>query len=746
MKMNRYTHFPSLGILLVTFLVYMAHTTAAAEDHQIPFKKLGCFTDKNKNNKGFLEINSLRKDINIINTNNITDSCITHCQSEGALFAAVSNHTICSCGVTYDSKKKTSDSVCNIQCDKDFTCGGPSAATLYQIIPKNCTLPNSDGYIVFGESCYRLEKNNMMEWEYAERKCVSEKGHLASVHSAKENYFILSLFTAIDDVSHGIIFPSIWAGGVYRSGTKGFTWTDGSVSDFDNWRFGQPSLNSKIDMCLNMKPDETNGTWITDFCIFTNPFVCKRPIKDSIYTSPNVYQVLSGATTTCIPTNADKYMNNSATALALYPLMVGDVTGMTVQGRAPIPVSATYTHFNIKSNPDKNTNPIFVTDSARNLKVMKFDGTGQLIANGPREAKGSEELSVAAWVNCAKLETAPLEMVIVSKSKWRWNSVFDKEINFAWALTIDNGSHYCLQVGALKYCTVDPALVRQGVAQHVTAIYFGAHIEILVNGKYVNVKASSEGLGRSVPDSDFPLVIGGAYQASPKPGIPDSNFQGELHDVRVYAEALQSVDIDYLYSCTDGVTTDVIHLYEGVTAQLELQGRELNVNQSVGLSVTPCKGAATDKQQSPVSMAAKGTFSTDVTIPGAQIRKPSYFYPSNTDVSYYLCIGLQSTPNHYNFSAGAKIMITRLSSVEQQSKAAIVEISTGKTVDTTIHIGGYGLADGQLITLSSTPNCVSQVTESAITNTNTKGENATVRLRFNAQTAIYHLCWKDKGD
>eukprot|EP00758_Cryptobia_borreli_P015233 Tbor_TRINITY_DN6003_c0_g4::TRINITY_DN6003_c0_g4_i1::g.11607::m.11607 len=164
MRIYRYTHLPSLGIL-VTFLMHIAHAAAAPQD-QIPFKKLGCFTDTNQ---GFL-IKSLRKDIDI-NTN-ITNSCITYCESQGTLFAAVTNHNICTCGVKYDSKKSTSESTCNIQCD-NFTCGGPSAATLYQILPKSCPLPKSAGYLQLGESCYRIE-GNALNWDDAERKCVSE--------------------------------------------------------------------------------------------------------------------------------------------------------------------------------------------------------------------------------------------------------------------------------------------------------------------------------------------------------------------------------------------------------------------------------------------------------------------------------------------------------------------------------------------------------------------------------------------
>eukprot|EP00758_Cryptobia_borreli_P015230 Tbor_TRINITY_DN6003_c0_g3::TRINITY_DN6003_c0_g3_i5::g.11617::m.11617 len=272
MKMNRYTHFPSLGIL-VTFLMHIAHAAAASQD-QISFKKLGCFTDTNQ---GFL-IKPLRRDIF---ETNITNTCIKHCERQGTLFAAVTNRTICTCGVTYDFKKKTADSTCNIQCDKDFTCGGPSAATLYQILPKSCPLPKSAGYLQLGESCYRIE-GNALNWDDAERKCVSEKGHLASVHNYKENYFILSLFTAVIDVNGKLLYGTFWAGGRYESDTKEFKWADGSKWDYKHWSPGEPPKKSLKNMCMNMVPglpEETKGTWFTNFCTFAYYSVCQRPIK-----------------------------------------------------------------------------------------------------------------------------------------------------------------------------------------------------------------------------------------------------------------------------------------------------------------------------------------------------------------------------------------------------------------------------------------------------------------------------------
>eukprot|EP00758_Cryptobia_borreli_P015223 Tbor_TRINITY_DN6003_c0_g2::TRINITY_DN6003_c0_g2_i2::g.11603::m.11603 len=272
-----------------------------------------------------------------------------------------------------------------------------------------------------------------------------------------------------------------------------------------------------------------------------------NPLKESTDGTANVYQVGSGDTTdtTCS-------LKNSATVIALYRLVLGDFTGVTVKGHAPIPATATYTHFNNKGDTDENTIPTFVTDSTRKLEVMKFDGTGQLIENGPKEAKGSAGISIAVWVNYEKPEKVQWNTIIVSKSKSKSKSLSRRTINCAWALLIEVGKFYCLQVGSLKTCTED-AVVRVGVAQYVTATYFDTHFEIFVDGKKLPLAKSTGDTETSVPDSEFPLTIGGSFQDSPS-SVPDTNFKGELQDLRVYGNKLELVDVDYLYSCSIGKT------------------------------------------------------------------------------------------------------------------------------------------------------------------------------------------------
>ena len=66
--------------------------------------------------------------------------------------------------------------------------------------------------------------------DVAETRCVGEGGHLASIHDAVTNNYLLTLTG-----------PTDWVhiGGLYVNGE--WTWTDGSLWDYEAWAPGQPT-------------------------------------------------------------------------------------------------------------------------------------------------------------------------------------------------------------------------------------------------------------------------------------------------------------------------------------------------------------------------------------------------------------------------------------------------------------------------------------------------------------------------
>ena len=96
----------------------------------------------------------------------------------------------------------------------------------------------------------------------AERHCVEQGGHLASVHSDQEKDFILSLV-------HSVKF---WIGGNDREDEKEWVWSDGSDFDYSLWGTGQPNNWNNDENCLLFTEEKK---WNDGGCNGTRQFVCK---------------------------------------------------------------------------------------------------------------------------------------------------------------------------------------------------------------------------------------------------------------------------------------------------------------------------------------------------------------------------------------------------------------------------------------------------------------------------------------
>ncbi|XP_036412536.1 galactose-specific lectin nattectin-like [Colossoma macropomum] len=112
-------------------------------------------------------------------------------------------------------------------------------------------------------------------WEEAEKTCVRNNAHLASVHDENEDNFIKRLIHAQSNKN-----IATWLGG-YRSKTARdrWYWTDGSHFDFAEWAPGEPNGSGQ---CL-----QTNyyGAWDDLVCYYKRPFVCARKAKTGAFKS-----------------------------------------------------------------------------------------------------------------------------------------------------------------------------------------------------------------------------------------------------------------------------------------------------------------------------------------------------------------------------------------------------------------------------------------------------------------------------
>jgi len=115
--------------------------------------------------------------------------------------------------------------------------------------------------------CYKLVTTGM-PWQAAENQCMSEGGHLASIHNAFENT-ALSTFAAAANPN-----ANTWLGfNNMKSST--FGWTDQTTANYTNWATGQPAQASALH-CVQQASKSTSspGQWMTADCNMAQSFVC----------------------------------------------------------------------------------------------------------------------------------------------------------------------------------------------------------------------------------------------------------------------------------------------------------------------------------------------------------------------------------------------------------------------------------------------------------------------------------------
>ncbi|XP_031559482.1 brevican core protein-like [Actinia tenebrosa] len=101
--------------------------------------------------------------------------------------------------------------------------------------------PCFDGWHHFEGKCYKLFLDRVV-MSVAEQNCFAQGGHLASIHSMRENEFIY--ITVINRMA------GKWIGynDIASEGT--FEWTDGEPSVFQYWHSNAPNNNNEQDCVL----------------------------------------------------------------------------------------------------------------------------------------------------------------------------------------------------------------------------------------------------------------------------------------------------------------------------------------------------------------------------------------------------------------------------------------------------------------------------------------------------------------
>ena len=100
-----------------------------------------------------------------------------------------------------------------------------------------------------------------MTFEEAENKCVSEGGHVSSIHSNEENAFVAELGGT-----------NLWVGTKW-TGSE-WKWEDGSSWGYTVWWWGEPN-DPNYEPCIALWEDR-ESKWNDVWCTLTYSFVCKK--------------------------------------------------------------------------------------------------------------------------------------------------------------------------------------------------------------------------------------------------------------------------------------------------------------------------------------------------------------------------------------------------------------------------------------------------------------------------------------
>ncbi|XP_066503060.1 secretory phospholipase A2 receptor [Hoplias malabaricus] len=121
---------------------------------------------------------------------------------------------------------------------------------------------------VFYRGAEYIFASQTFPWHSVSFACKMMGADLLSLHSKDELNFVKE---RMNKVSH--ISAEWWIGLSSVSGHEGFSWTDGTALDYENWRNGRPLRGAGKD-CITMST--LTGEWSTAHCADLHGYVCKR--------------------------------------------------------------------------------------------------------------------------------------------------------------------------------------------------------------------------------------------------------------------------------------------------------------------------------------------------------------------------------------------------------------------------------------------------------------------------------------
>ncbi|KHN72135.1 C-type mannose receptor 2 [Toxocara canis] len=148
---------------------------------------------------------------------------------------------------------------------------------IHEVICVTCAkCPHGWWHSPLTDFCYipvcKATLKKALNYREAENHCMKQGGHLASIHSKDEDYFIYALWTHKQSAETWI--------GQKKNLYKKWAWTDDSLINYTNWQEEHPDYETEdAEICGVMDVGTLqNGKWIDRSCDIRLPHVtCKKP-------------------------------------------------------------------------------------------------------------------------------------------------------------------------------------------------------------------------------------------------------------------------------------------------------------------------------------------------------------------------------------------------------------------------------------------------------------------------------------
>uniref|UniRef100_A0A914BXS7 C-type lectin domain-containing protein n=1 Tax=Acrobeloides nanus TaxID=290746 RepID=A0A914BXS7_9BILA len=159
------------------------------------------------------------------------------------------------------------------------TTSNPQVSTKSLIMPTCPTLkpcsPCSEGYTYHNmtNKCYRLLPST--DFDLAEAQCIKDGGHLASIHTDEENWF-LTVFSYQTPQEY---VGGAWIGMHFDNGA--WRWTDNTPVDYQHWGGSLPGAGFLTCAYLHQHYTDGWGDWFGFWdniveCSYSIPAICKK--------------------------------------------------------------------------------------------------------------------------------------------------------------------------------------------------------------------------------------------------------------------------------------------------------------------------------------------------------------------------------------------------------------------------------------------------------------------------------------